>query len=81
MTKLINGTSVKFPTKQTNNYRRVSEVMSFMITVDRTEERENWDSYRGTLEIFKKLLNFFLSNNIWSENFPFYHKTCFPRKT
>ena len=44
MTKLINGTSVKFPTKQTNNYRRVSEVMSFMITVDRTEERENWDS-------------------------------------
>ena len=39
MTKLINGTSDKFPTKQTNNYRRVSEVMSFMITVDRTEER------------------------------------------
>ena len=26
-------------------------------------------------------LNLLLINNIWSENFPFYHKACFPRKT
>ena len=29
---------------------------------------------------FKKLLTYFLCNNIWSENFLFYHKTCFPGK-
>ena len=29
---------------------------------------------------FKKTFNF-LCQNIWSENFFFYHKSCFPRKT
>ena len=27
------------------------------------------------------MLTYFLGDNIWSENFLFYHKTCFSRKT
>ena len=30
--------------------------------------------------MFKKLLIFFLCNNMWSENFLFYYKTCSPRE-
>ena len=29
----------------------------------------------------KKLLTYILCDNVWSENFFYYHKTCFWRKT
>ena len=32
-------------------------------------------------EFFHKLLTYILCNNTWSENFLFYHKACFWRKT
>ena len=35
-----------------------------------------WPNIRN----FKKLLTCFLCDNVWLENFFFYHKTCFQRK-
>ena len=52
----------------------------FFTKVDVTKYYKTTNFKGERKKFFKKLLIYFLCNNIWWENFLFYHKTCFPKK-